>query len=506
MFTNVDANAEGRYTVAVTNNLGTVVSQEAEVILLGSPSITQQPANATVFENAAATFSIGASGSGLRYQWLRNGAAIPGANQASCTTPLLTLANSGAVYSVIVFNGAGVELSAGAVLTVQAFVPPFNLTATTLASLSSTGTTANSWSYSPSLSADGRLLAFISDGTNLVPGVTNPPANGGNAYVRNLVTGAITLVNQTPGGSPSMYGVIGLKLAAGGRYAVFTSLADDLVADDNNGSQDVFLRDLQTGVTKRLNLLPNGSQITGAGNGNNGDMQIDISADGRFVSFVYAHDLVGNGPPVTPVLYLRDTQTDQTRLVGSNPVVWHLVFGARERRRNSGVRQRLIPVDGDCPSRHQCEHHRYALHVQHGQRYGLPRGRTQHLRQWPIRSVHRAFPRIAEWFDRCSGGGDRSRFPSSIIIASTGANGSGDGASSYPKLSDDGHVLFATYAANLTGNVNPSRQMLVVRDLQSSAISVASRTPAGAAVWTASGVIQQPRVVGGWHGARAGCR
>ncbi len=49
-------------------------------------------------------------------------------------------------------------------------------------------------------------------------------------------------------------------------------------------------------------------------------------------------------------------------------------------------------------------------------------------------------------------------------------------------------MLFATYAANLTGNANPGRQMLVVRDLQGPAISVASRTPAGAAVWTASGV------------------
>ena len=41
--------------------------------------------------------------------------------------------------------------------------------------------------------------------------------------------------------------------------------------------------------------------VSGAGNGNNGDMQIDISADGSFVSFVYGYDLVGNGPPVTPV-------------------------------------------------------------------------------------------------------------------------------------------------------------------------------------------------------------
>jgi len=486
-FTNADANAQGHYTVVVTNNLGSVASQDVEVILLGSPSITQQPVNSTVFENTSATFSVAASGSGLRYQWLRNGAVIPGAGQASYTTPLLTVGNSGAVYSVIVFNGAGVQVSAGAVLTVQAFVPPFNLIATTLASLSSTGATANSWSYSPSLSADGRLLAFISDGTNLVPGVTNPPANGGNAYVRNLVTGAITLVNQTPGGSPSMYGVIGLKLAAGGRYAVFTSLADDLVADDNNGSQDVFLRDLQTGVTKRLNLLPDGSQITGAGNANNGDMQIDISADGRFVSFVYAHDLVGNGPPVTPVLYLRDTQTDQTRLVGSNP--------------SYGISYSALASDGATLAYASVSSQSTAI-VLHdisanstGTLYTFNTDNvTDYLAEGLSISGNGRFVAFTVRSPALLSGStvaqvvgiDRS-FPSSIIIASTGANGAGDGASSYPKLSDDGHVLFATYAANLTGNVNPGRQMLVVRDLQSSAISVASRTPAGAAVWTATG-------------------
>lgn len=52
------------------------------------------------------------------------------------------------------------------------------------------------------------------------------------------------------------------------------------------------------------------------------------------------------------------------------PVVWHLVFGPFERRYDSGVRQCLIPVDGDCPSRHRSKPHRHALHLQHGQHHG----------------------------------------------------------------------------------------------------------------------------------------
>lgn len=95
-----DANAshEGRYSVNVSNDLGSVVSQEVRVILLGAPFITQEPTAATVLENETATFTVTANGSGLHYQWMLNGAAIAGADEASYTTSMLTTANTGAVY------------------------------------------------------------------------------------------------------------------------------------------------------------------------------------------------------------------------------------------------------------------------------------------------------------------------------------------------------------------------------------------------------------------------
>ena len=125
------------------------------------------------------------------------------------------------------------------------------ITTTTLASRATSGATANNRSGLPSLSADGNIVAFISDGTNLVPGFGGYPLASSNAYVRNLATGVTTLVNVTPAGtqSQSTYGVIGLKSPRAVATSSSARSRADLVADDTNGSQDVFVRDLQTGTT-----------------------------------------------------------------------------------------------------------------------------------------------------------------------------------------------------------------------------------------------------------------
>ena len=108
----------GAYQVRVINGVGEVTSATAQVILLGAPAIVAQPGNRSAAEGASATFSVTASGDHLGYQWTRNQVAIAGATGTSYTTPALTLADSGAVYAVIAYNGAGVAISSGAVLTV----------------------------------------------------------------------------------------------------------------------------------------------------------------------------------------------------------------------------------------------------------------------------------------------------------------------------------------------------------------------------------------------------
>jgi len=130
---NVTGGDAASYGVTVSNPLSTISSDSAALVVLGAPVIGSPPAAASAMEGQTATFSVAASGSALRYQWTRNAVAIAGAAGASYTTPALALADSGALYGVIVYNGAGVAIGAGAVLTVTPPAGPGPLLATAMA-------------------------------------------------------------------------------------------------------------------------------------------------------------------------------------------------------------------------------------------------------------------------------------------------------------------------------------------------------------------------------------
>jgi len=90
-----------------------------------APSISQQPANATVSAGGSATFTVSASGSTpLAYQWQRNQADIPGATAASYTLSGAQAADSGARFRCSVSNSLGSATSQEATLTVIPNQPP----------------------------------------------------------------------------------------------------------------------------------------------------------------------------------------------------------------------------------------------------------------------------------------------------------------------------------------------------------------------------------------------
>jgi WD40-like Beta Propeller Repeat len=93
-------------------------------------------------------------------------------------------------------------------------------------------------SFNPSISADGRYMAFLSSANDLVSGDTNGTYD---AFVKDLQTGAITRVSTEANGSQGNSDSIRPSVSADGRYVAFTSGASTLLPGDTNNAGDVFL-------------------------------------------------------------------------------------------------------------------------------------------------------------------------------------------------------------------------------------------------------------------------
>lgn len=81
---------------------------------VSAPVITSQPGDGSALTGATVTFSVTATGTGLAYQWRRNGTDVAGATGASYTTPALSSVDSGAQYTVVVSNAGGSTTSSAA--------------------------------------------------------------------------------------------------------------------------------------------------------------------------------------------------------------------------------------------------------------------------------------------------------------------------------------------------------------------------------------------------------
>ena len=126
------------YTVTVSNTAGFVTSSAATLTVIAKPVITNHPRSLTVNEGDSATFSVVATGSGLSYQWYKDGRAISGATGSSYTISRTQSSDAGSYY-VVVSNTAGSVTSGTAILTVNHVPYPDG---TAIRSISVNGTTA----------------------------------------------------------------------------------------------------------------------------------------------------------------------------------------------------------------------------------------------------------------------------------------------------------------------------------------------------------------------------
>jgi len=169
-----------------------------------------------------------------------------------------------------------VSLPLASLLIIASFADAQSTTRVSVASDGTQGDGSSSPFILPSMSADGRFVAFQSWATNLVPGDTN---NVADVFVHDRQTGQTVRINLTPGGGQVPAPAERPFMSANGRFVVFDSGSDLLVPGDLNNQQDVFVRDRVTGVTTLDSLTSTGAQA------NNGCAYSSISSDGRFVAF-----------------------------------------------------------------------------------------------------------------------------------------------------------------------------------------------------------------------------
>ena len=182
---------------------------------------------------------------------------------------------------------------------------------TTLVSVDSAGNAGNEGSFTPSISADGRYVAFASDATALVPGDHN---RAEDVFVHDRRTGQTVKVSEASDGRPGNGNSYSPAISADGRFVAFASEATNLVRGDTNGATDIFVHDLATGRTVRVSVASNGAQSDGDA------FTPSISGDGRYVAFISdAGNLrSGDGNRASDV-FVHDGETGRTVLVSRSP-------------------------------------------------------------------------------------------------------------------------------------------------------------------------------------------
>ena len=162
------------------------------------------------------------------------------------------------------------------------------------------------------ISTNGQYALFESVADNLVAGDTN---NASDVFVRDLVNSNTILVSVNTNGVAGNSDSYDAVMTPDGRYVAFTSAATDLVAGDTNGIPDVFARDLQGGTTSRVSL---GAMSNGSISPMNTSDAAAITPDGRYVAFYSSATNLVPGLKLSGEIYLRDRVAGTTIWASTN--------------------------------------------------------------------------------------------------------------------------------------------------------------------------------------------
>jgi Tol biopolymer transport system component len=170
-------------------------------------------------------------------------------------------------------------------------------------SIHSTGAQGNDQSRYPSLSADGRHVAFASDANNLVDDDTNGQPD---IFVHDVQTSQTIRVSLASDGTEADRWCDEAAISGDGRYVAFASYATNLVPGDTNNCADIFIHDMQTGQLIRVSVASDGMQ------GDDGSHSPFISVDGRYVTFTSrSFRLIDDDTNGKSDIFVRDRDVDQ---------------------------------------------------------------------------------------------------------------------------------------------------------------------------------------------------
>ncbi|MFN0009809.1 MAG: TolB family protein [Planctomycetota bacterium] len=300
------------------------------------------------------------------------------------------------------------------------FVRDLQTGTTQRVSISTAGVEGNSYSAYPSISDDGRHVAFASFAANLVAGDTN---GTWDIFVHDRQSATTERVSVD---SSEMQADDDSSerpwISADGLYVAFASSATNLVAIDTNGFPDVFVRDLQGGTTERVSVDSSGAEANGFGS-----FCAAISSDGRFVVFTsHATNLIAGDTNGWLDYFIRDRLNSTTEIVN--------ISSDGAQGNNSNGPDAAVSADG---------------------RYVAFESASTNLVAGDTNGLLDVFVR-----DRQSGTTERASIDSGGIQANNNSRN--------PAISADGrYVAFASDAANLVAGDSNGVQDVFVRDRQS---------------------------------------
>jgi Tol biopolymer transport system component len=161
----------------------------------------------------------------------------------------------------VVFDSATTQISGDPDASSDSFLRDRVLGTTEVVSIANNGTASNQPCQFPSVSDNGRYVAFQTAATGMSPSADAPGEL--DAFVRDRTTATTKLVDLTDGDQPPTGGGGVPQISADGSKVLFSSDSPDIVSGDGNGTSDIFLRDLSANTTVRTSVKTLGGSLSG---------------------------------------------------------------------------------------------------------------------------------------------------------------------------------------------------------------------------------------------------